>query len=63
MQFIDYLSKPFTYYEVRYCLKYILNYSWRKANVRPPRSLRPDLEEDRIIFKEFLSKLIQAKFV
>ena len=36
-----------------------MNYSLRKANVRPPRSLRPGLNEDRIIFKELISKLVQ----
>ena len=40
-----------------------MNYSWRKDNTRPPRSLRQGLVEDRIIFKEFVSKLKQTKFV
>ena len=40
-----------------------MNYSWRKANVRPPRSLRQGLEEDRVIFKEFIKKLIELKFL
>ena len=39
-----------------------MNYSWRKGNTRPPRFLRQGLVEDRIIFKEFISKLKQAKF-
>ena len=39
-----------------------MNYSWRKGNTRPPRFLRQGLAEDRIIFKEFISKLKQAKF-
>ena len=40
-----------------------MNYSWRKANVRPPRSLRQGLEEDIVIFKEFIKKLIELKFL
>ena len=40
-----------------------MNYSWRKGNKRPPRFLRQGLEEDRIIFKEFISKLKQAKLL
>ena len=28
-----------------------MGYSWRKSNVRPPRSLRPGLEEDIIVLK------------
>ena len=40
-----------------------MNYSWRKANVRPPRSLRQGLEEDRVIFKEFIKKLIEQKIL
>ena len=39
-----------------------MNYSWRKGNTRPPRFLRQGLAEDRIIFKEFISKLKRAKF-
>ena len=38
-----------------------MNYSWRKANTRPPRFLRPGLEDDRIVFKEFIQKLIDTK--
>ena len=40
-----------------------MGYSWRKSNVRPPRSLRPGLEEDRIVFKDLILKLIKAKFM
>ena len=39
-----------------------MNYSWRKGNTRPPRFLRQGLTEDRIIFKELISKLKQEKF-
>ena len=55
MKLIEDNSKPFTYQEIRYWLVNIMNYSWRKANVCPPRSLRPGLNEDRIIFKELIS--------
>ena len=34
-----------------------------KANVTPQKSLKPYIEEYIIIFKEFLSKPIQVKFV
>ena len=40
-----------------------MNYSWCKANVRPPRSLRAGLEEDRITFIQFINNLKTAKFV
>ena len=60
---LDENSKSFTYNEVRHWLKEVMNYSWRKANTRPPRSLRPGLAEDRAVFKEFILKLIQSKFV
>ena len=40
-----------------------MNYSRRKANVRPPRSLRAGLEEDRITFIQFINNLKAAKFV
>ena len=63
MKLIDDNSKPFTYQEIRYWLVNIMNYSWRKANVRPPRSLRPGLNEDRIIFKELISKLVQTGYL
>ena len=56
-------SKIFKYSEVRRWLIDYMNYSWRKANVRPPRSLRIGLEEDRIIFKQFISNLKIAKFI
>ena len=39
-----------------------MSYSWRKANVRPPKSLRNGLEEDRIIFREMIWKLMKLKF-
>ena len=48
---------------MRYLLKDVMHYSWRKANMRPPRSLRPGLAEDRLVFKEFILKLIQSKFL
>ena len=57
---IDDNSKLFTYQEIRYCLVNIMNYSLRKVNVRHPRSLRPGLNEDRIIFKELISKLVHT---
>ena len=63
MKLIDDNSKPFTYQEIRYCLVNIMNYSWRKANFRHPRSLRPGLNEDRNIFKELISKLVQAGYL
>ena len=62
MKLIDPNSKPYTYNEVFNILTKVMNYSWRKGNTRPPRFLRQGLEEDRIIFKEFISKLKQAKF-
>ena len=48
---------------MRHWLKDAMHYSWREANTRPPRSLRPVLAEDRLVFKEFISKLIQSKFL
>ena len=63
MKLIDDNSKPSTYQEIRYWLVNIMNYSWRKANVRPPRFLRPGLNEDRVIFKELISKLIQTGYL
>ena len=63
LKLIDINSDQFTYYEVRKWLTEVLGYSWRKSNVRPPRSLRPGLDEDRIIFKDFISKQEIAKFL
>ena len=40
-----------------------MNYSWRKANVRPTRFLRPGLSQDRILFKKFIDKLYQTTFL
>ena len=34
-----------------------MGYSLRKADTRPPRFLRQRLENDKIIFKEFIQKL------
>ena len=59
---IDPNSKPYTYNEVFNILTKVMNYSWRKGNTRPPRFLRQGFAEDRIIFKELISKLKQAKF-
>ena len=57
LRLIDSNSGQFTYCELRKWLTEVLRYSWRKSNVRPPRSLRPGLDEDRIIFNDFISKL------
>ena len=54
LKLIDSNSGQFTYYEVRKRLTEVLRYSWRNSNVRPPRSLRPGLDEDRIIFLKTL---------
>ena len=40
-----------------------MSLSWRKANVRPPRSLRNGLEDDRIVFREMIWMLMKLKFV
>ena len=56
-------SKKFTNSEIRYWLINVMGYSWRKANVIYPRSLRQGLEEDRNIFKEFIKKLKDLKFL
>ena len=63
LQSINSLSKPYAYYEVYNILTNVMNYSWRKGNSRPPKFLRQRLEEDRIVFKNFLEQLTQAKFV
>ena len=55
--------KPYKYSEVRKWMINYMNYSSRKANVRPPRSLRAGLEEDRITFIQFINNLKTAKFV
>ena len=55
--------KPYKYSEVRRWMINYMNYSWRKANVRPPRSLGAELEEDRIAFIQFINNLKTAKFV
>lgn len=47
----------FKYSEIISCLKNTFDMSWRKANVRPPSSLRPNLEGDREIFNTFISYL------
>ena len=62
-QSINSLSKPYAYYEVYNILTNVMNYSWRKGNSRPPKFLRQRLEEDRIVFKNFLEQQTQAKFV
>ena len=62
MKLINPNSKPYIYSEVFNILTKVMNYSWRKGNTRPPRFLRQGLTEDIIIFKEFISKLKQAKF-
>ena len=56
-------SKPFKNTEIRKWMIEFMNYAWRKANVRPPRSLRAGLEDDRLIFSNFVKMLIQAKFI
>ena len=55
--------KPYKYSEVRKWMIDYMNYSWCKANVRPPRSLRAGLEEERITFIQFFSNLKTVKFV
>ena len=40
--------KPYKYSKVRRWMINYMNYSWHKANARPPRFLRAGLEEDRI---------------
>ena len=49
--------KPYKYSKVRRWMINYMNYSWRKANVRPPRSLRAGFEEDRIPFIQFINNL------
>ena len=63
MKLIDDNSKPFTHQEIRYCLVNIMNYTLRKANVRPSRSLWPELNENRIIFKELISMHVQTWYL
>ena len=63
LRFIDPESKMFIYSEIQYCLINILNYLWRKTNVRPPKFLRPGLGGDRTIFKEFIQKNKETKFL
>ena len=63
LQFIDPQLKQFTFNEVRNCLSNVMNYSWRKANVRSTRFLRPGLSQDRFLFKNFIQKLNQIKFL
>ena len=60
---IEVNSNPFKHSEVRRWMKEYMNYAWRKANVRPPRSLRTGLEVDRLVFEQFVKMLIQAKFI
>ena len=56
-------SKPFKYSEVRKWMIEYMNYAWRKANIRPPRSLRTGLDDDRLVFIKFVKMLINAKFI
>ena len=56
-------SKPFKYSEVRKWMIEYMNYAWRKANIRPPRSLRAGLDDDRLVFSKFVKMLINAKFI
>ena len=42
---------------------YYMNYSRHKANVRHPRSIWAGLEEDRIIFAQFIKNIKKAKFI
>ena len=46
----------------RNCLFNVMNYSWRKANVRPTRFLRSGLSQDRILFKNLLINLTKQNF-
>ena len=62
LQSINSLSKPHAYYEIYNILTNMMNYSWIKGNSRPPKILRQRLEEDRIVFKNVLEQLTQAKF-
>ena len=39
----------YKYQDVRFCLKNIMRYSWRKANIRPPLSLKQGLDAKREI--------------
>ena len=52
-----------TYYEVYSILKKKLNYSWRKASQLPPRWFQESLQEARNIFKQFILKLKDRKFL
>lgn len=54
--------KPYTRYEITYCLKDILGYSWTKANTRPIQYLRPGIQEDKVVFKEFIKLLEKMDF-
>ena len=49
--------------EISDILKHSLNYSWRRAGKRAPSSLRSGLDKSRIVFKEFIQKLIKADFI
>ena len=40
-----------------------MNYAFRKPNIRPPRSLRAGLDDDRLVFSKFVKMLINAKFI
>ena len=43
-------------------MKNVLYLSWRRANIRPPLSLRPNLNEDRMIFSKFIKILKKANY-
>jgi hypothetical protein len=41
-----------------------MNYSWKKASQRAPLSIKKTgLENDRVVFKNLINKLTQAKFL
>ena len=43
-------------------MKNVLYLSWRRANIRPPLSLRPNLNEDRMIFTKFIKILKKINY-
>ena len=57
------ISNQTNYYEVYSCLKYVMNFGWRKASQRPPRWFQSWLEEARKVFQKFINKLREAGFV
>ena len=54
---------PFQTHEIMHCLKRVMSYSYRRADIRSPKAFLPGCDANRLVFKEFKDRLISLNYV